>query len=133
MTFCSTNRRTLSLCSFAFLLLALFVFTWGLEYKVSRYDPPQSTSRHMAKAKLLSTDQDEQTSVAAGLLLGNTKGSTQAKYTCTSDAFILCLLILSPLDLPSDPDESRDSERPWRIRAGASLSAFFFRPPPIFS
>lgn len=129
----STNRRTLSLSTFAFLLLAFSVFTWGLGYKLSLYDPPQSTSHQMAKATLLSTDKDEQTTVAGSVLLSNPKSSAHARCASISGVFILCFLVLSSLGTPGKSHVGQDSEHPWRIRAGASFSAFFFRPPPIFS
>ncbi|MES2222967.1 MAG: hypothetical protein V4587_18600, partial [Acidobacteriota bacterium] len=43
--------------------LAVAVFTWGLQYKLSLYDPPQAITRNMPRAKLLSAD--EQAAVAA--------------------------------------------------------------------
>jgi hypothetical protein len=38
----------------AAVLAGLAVFSWGLGYKLSLYDPPGSPSTHMAQAKLLS-------------------------------------------------------------------------------
>jgi hypothetical protein len=40
--------------SLGMLLLAFAVFSWGLKYKLSLYDPPTNRSAHMAEAKLLS-------------------------------------------------------------------------------
>jgi hypothetical protein len=42
--------------------LGLSVFGWGLQYKLSLYDPPQASSHQMPQAKLLS--QDEQATAA---------------------------------------------------------------------
>lgn len=39
--------------SFGLVLLGMCVFAWGLNYKLSLYDPPQSVSHHMPAAKLL--------------------------------------------------------------------------------
>jgi hypothetical protein len=35
-------------------LLGVCVFSWGLKYKLSLYDPPHAVSHHMAAARLLS-------------------------------------------------------------------------------
>jgi len=128
----STNRRALSWVTFAFLLLVLSIFTWGLEYKLSLYDPPQSTSHQMAQAKLLSKDQDEQAAVANSLLRSPPKASPQARNAFISSVFVLSFMVLLSLGALSEPHEGRDSDRPWHVCSGASLNAFFFRPPPIF-
>ena len=39
--------------AFGLMLLGTCVFAWGLKYKLSLYDPPQSISHHMPAAKLL--------------------------------------------------------------------------------
>ena len=43
-----------------FIALGLCVFLWGLQYKLSLYDPPDTSSPHVPMAKLLS--KNEQTS-----------------------------------------------------------------------
>lgn len=40
-----------------FLGLAISVFTWGLEYKLSLYEPPAAIAHQVPKAKLLSHDE----------------------------------------------------------------------------
>jgi hypothetical protein len=39
-------------------LLGVCVFAWGLKYKLSLYDPPQSVSHRMPAAKLLAAKDD---------------------------------------------------------------------------
>ena len=50
-------RPNLSRFSFVFLGLAISVFAWGLQYKLSLYDPPHSTSHEIPEAKLLSRNE----------------------------------------------------------------------------
>ena len=58
-----------SLCKFTFVFigLAIAVFTWGLQYKLSLYYPPHSTYHQIPEAKLLS--RNEQSIGADSILL----------------------------------------------------------------
>ena len=51
------NRPKLSRFSFVFLGLAISVFAWGLQYKLSLYDPPHCSSHEIPEAKLLSRNE----------------------------------------------------------------------------
>ena len=71
MSLSHTNRLNFSRLTFVFLVLAISVFTWGLQYKLSLYDPPHSNSHAIPEAKLLS--RDEQPTIGGGLLVRSTK------------------------------------------------------------
>jgi hypothetical protein len=111
-----------------FLGLALCVFMWGLQYKLSLYDPPQSISHKIPTAKLLS--KDEQAADKASLL---------AKSSASEREMPLALLCFAPpllaaMDLlyrPALVRREADVRRPWRRCLDASLNVFSFRPPPI--
>jgi hypothetical protein len=123
-----TSRPKLSSFTFVFVGLSLAVFTWGLQYKLSLYDPPQSVSHRMVEAKLLS--RNEQTIESDRSLVSNFKAAAPEWSASGYTVFILSLVVLAPLRKPSAPHEGVDAERPWRIRYRASLDPFFFRPPP---
>lgn len=125
-----TNQAILSLLTFGLLGLALCVFTWGLQYKLSLYDPPQATSHEIPSAKLLS--ETEQSAAVKSPLLEKGEGLLKAMPVTT--LFTLFLSFLLAFDLPARtaPLRShRDAGRPRRPRAPGSLNAFFFRPPPV--
>src|ERR1035437_7135880 len=81
--------------SLAFLGLAFCVFAWGLQYKLSLYDPPQTASHQIPKAKLLS--RDEQSSTAERPLVVRTKTSTSVIYTAPPAFFFILFLAISLL------------------------------------
>ena len=127
----STRRTFLSRCTFLLLGLAFCVFNWGLQYKLSLYDPPQAVSHEMPQAKLLSKDEQ---SLTGRRLLANDFGSSDKALGSVSDCLVFALLLalalprlleLSGRYRPIDP-----SIRPFRR---ASLTAFFFRPPPVLA
>jgi hypothetical protein len=127
VSFSHKNRPDLSRFTFVFLGLAISVFTWGLQYKLSLYDPPQSTSHEIPEAKLLS--KNEQTTVGEGLFIGT------AVWPLIAQVSLLGLLgfALLGLDLPGTQTFSyrgREAKRPWRFSCRSGLNAFFFRPPP---
>ena len=66
----------------AFLGLGFCVFAWGLQYKLSLYDPPQTASHQIPRAKLLS--RDEQSGTVEHPLVIRTKTSTSVIYTAPS-------------------------------------------------
>lgn len=47
------RRRGLRVLAFGLMVLGICVFAWGLRYKLSLYDPPQSQSHRVQEAKLL--------------------------------------------------------------------------------
>lgn len=128
MTVSHKNPASFRRLTFAFLSLALCVFAWGLQYKLSLYDPPQATSHRMPHAKLLSRDQWSTTP--------DDRQSTREKVSPhvlpeqLYLAFCLSLLTLRRNNSVFALQGQREVERPWLKCLPASLNAFFFRPPP---
>jgi hypothetical protein len=110
-----------------FMGLALVVFSWGLQYKLSLYDPPQASSHLMPQAKLLS--QNEQATTTDNPLIAK----TPVKLCCAAllGAFIFFFGVFDSLNSLALGQKEREMDRPWRLHSFASLNTFFFRPPPI--
>ena len=121
------NRPSLSRFSFVFLGLAISVFAWGLQYKLSLYDPPNSASHDIPEAKLLS--RNEQAAVDSLFV-----SSTEAwPVTAQAFSFVLLAFVWLGLSLAGTRIFSylqREAKRPWRLAYQPGLNAFFFRPPP---
>ena len=111
----------------AFLGLAFCVFTWGLQYKLSLYDPPQASSHQIPKAKLLS--RDEQSSIAESPLLVRTKTATKVIYTVPTAVIMIQLLFLSILNPLASGQREQRANRSWHLHR-AVLKTTFVRPPP---
>ena len=122
-----TSRTGLPQLTFFLLGVAVAVFTWGLQYKLSLYDPPQSISHEIPQAKLLSKDQ-QATIGESTLLSANT--STRRVDALFWTMLLVFLLVFNRLHVPAAGPMERAAKRPWRISCRASLNAFFFRPPP---
>ena len=115
---------------YIFIPLALAVFSWGLQYKLSLYDPPQSISHQMVEAKLLSPE--ERTAVADNTLVWRAKSSSEGRAAFFSGIFFLSGIFLFSL-LALNPAVRSRNRNGWRPRgrgayAAGSLNAFFFRP-----
>lgn len=110
-----------------FMGLALVVFSWGLQYKLSLYDPPQASSHLMPQAKLLS--QNEQATTADNPLIAK----APVKICCAAllGAFIFFVVAFDSFKSLASGQMAREMDRPWRLHFFASLNPFFFRPPPI--
>lgn len=126
-----TNRARFSRLDLLLLGVALSVFAWGLQYKLSLYDSPQSSSREVVQAKLLSKDEN---SSPGGELVGVALRAAAfargaALETLLIAAFLLLLCLQSPA---STPVREAVGDRPGPQRPYWGLPAFFFRPPPIF-
>lgn len=129
MSLSPTKWTRLPHLTFVFLGLALAVCTWGLQYKLSLYDPPQAISHQMPKAKLLS--QNERAIAATHPLISNAKTVSKPMYTVLSGIFILLLFVYRASNVRASGQNLRKMRRPRHPRALASLSLFFFRPPPV--
>jgi hypothetical protein len=114
--------------SLAFLGLAFCVFAWGLQYKLSLYDPPQTASYHIPKAKLLS--RDEQSSTAEHPLVIRTKTSTSVIYTVPTVIFLILLLAVRILNPPVSKRVEKLSDKLLNLHR-AILNSLFVRPPPV--
>src|ERR1035437_7519485 len=114
----------------AFLGLAFCVFAWGLQYKLSLYDPPQTASHQIPKAKLLS--RDEQSSTVEHLLVIRTKTSTSVIYTAPTAVFLTLLLAISVLNPPVPGRLEERANRLFHLHR-AVLNTLFVRPPPVLA
>jgi hypothetical protein len=114
-----------------FVALALAVFTWGLGYKLSLYDPPQAKSHEIPQAKLLSKN-EQAIAVQSPLLKDAKDPSTTVRKVLSA----VVLLFAVTLGLPMAPTFHRnvlDTGTPCPPRRFAALTSFFFRPPPVLS
>jgi hypothetical protein len=129
MTVSEKNRARLGRLTVAFLGLAVCVFAWGLQYKLSLYDPPQASSHQVPQAKLLSKDQWSPSPVHASASDIAPPTWFFAVQLCL---MFLCLLLTDGAKNVLSPEQKhREGARPWLAWSSASLSAFFFRPPPF--
>ena len=115
----------------AFLGLALSVFFWGLGYKLSLYDVHRLNSHRIPTASLLSRNEDPNRNDTA-LLSSTGSASDDQAIVVLSTALLLSLLLLAITLQRLTGLQQTEVSRPWRIRFRASLTAFFFRPPPAF-
>jgi hypothetical protein len=116
-----------------FLGLAFCVFTWGLKYKLSLYDPPHAPSHAIPTAKLLS--RNEQKAGTENPLI-STSSAPQKAMQFTLPGLLLSLFFLAFSMLGRvllDVKSPAAAEQPWRLCRRASLAAFFFRPPPTLA
>ncbi len=130
MSLSHSNRLNLSRLTFVFLGLAICVFTWGLQYKLSLYDPPHSTSHAIPEAKLLS--RDEQPTISGGLLVRSAKAWAVVAQALLFNLFVFFTPAFNLLRAPVFNRRDWEAKHPWRIFCRPGLNAFFFRPPPAF-
>jgi hypothetical protein len=129
-----TSRSRLCYYTFVLLGLAVLVFAWGLQYKLSLYAGPHSAARHMVEAKLLA--KDKQIGAGEGIVTGNHGDDDALAWSSfTLTAVFVPLLALSILGATSvkQAHEISTYEPSWRVPCDASFNAFSFRPPPIAS
>lgn len=112
----------------ALLFLALSVFAWGLQYKLSLYDPPQSFAHQVPIAKLLS--KNEQPRIASSSSVAPPDRAAQAVLPIAL-GILLLPVYFAVLSLPA-------AFRSWRLGADRSWKlqfpprkTFFVRPPPF--
>ena len=130
MTLSPTIRPSLRRFTFVFIGLAISVFTWGLQYKLSLYYPAHSAYHQIPEAKLLS--RNEQSATAESLLISTAKapGNLSRGGLFTLTVYVWALQLL-PISRVTQMEQERT--RPWLESLRASLNAFFFRPPPTFA
>ena len=117
--------------TFVFVTLVFAVFGWGLQYKLSLYDAPDSISHVVPQAKLLSNEER----------VGHAAPGLASDAGSTKDTLPLCmasLVLTFPWILSLVADRGLLSRRiaacfTGEVKPGiqkASLGPFFFRPPP---
>lgn len=111
--------------------LAIAVFAWGLQYKLSLYDPPQAVSHSMPEAKLLT--KEEQVARTESPLLDASGTVLKSIQLILSSIFLLISLALNLLCTASDCAPVHSHRVPLRVRFFACMDAFFFRPPPVLA
>ena len=109
--------------------LAFAVVVWGVQYKLSLYDPPQAPSHQIPPAKLLGGDQQADASDSPSA--SRAKASARAMRTAHTTMFLSFLLAVSLLTPPVSGLKEQKVSRSWRLRRNAFLSALFVRPPPV--
>jgi hypothetical protein len=131
------NERFSPIAALGVLLIGIAVFGWGLYYKLSLYQAPQSVTHLAPHAKLLS--QKERAAMPYGTLAD---GSVDAQWTSdqwasqirpTAD-FPVALLWLAASMLVASVACSRamtSGAQPFWVHSRACCSYFFFRPPPV--
>jgi len=112
----------------AFLGLSICVFAWGLQYKLSLYDPAQAPSHQIPQAKLLS--RNEQVSTAPGQQVIRTKTSTTVSYTVPVAVFFVLLLVFCAMSPQRAGEREERASDSWHLCRG-QLSFLFVRPPPF--
>src|SRR5271168_622213 len=122
-----TFRPRLCRLSFVFVGLAISVFTWGLQYKLSLYYPKHSTYHQLPEAKLLS--KNEQATATDSLLMSAAKAPSDivrgGLFTLTLFAWVLGVPPIS-----GTTQTKQERTRPRLVSLSPGLNAFFFRPPP---
>jgi hypothetical protein len=110
-----------------FIGLAISVFTWGLQYKISLYYPKHSTYHQLPEAKLLS--RDEQATATESLLVISEKAWNDV---VRGGLFTLALFVwaFGLFPILGTTRTVPERTRPWLVLLSARLEAFFFRPPP---
>jgi hypothetical protein len=108
----------------AFAGLAICVFMWGLQYKLSLYVPSQANSHQVPIAKLLSPNERSESHQNFVYTQPHPMGEV-LRDTAIAAMFVLTLLVLC---LPESFRRHR-ANRVKQIRH-ALLEAFFVRPPP---
>ena len=113
----------------ALLGLAFCVFAWGLQYKLSLYDPPQAASHQIPKAKLLSKDQQSKT--PEGLQSGRYGSPVKWMILAPATVFFIwqVLVLLNP---PASGQWEQQANSSHQIHC-AILNTIFVRPPPFLA
>jgi len=110
--------------------LAICVFAWGLQYKLSLYDLPQTTAPHVPMAKLLSRDEQPEASKTSLHLAENLLARALPAASSAGILFLLltvcmrAMLARGRLRFPANPL--------WQARR-ATVDAYFDRPPPALA
>lgn len=112
----------------AFLGLAICVFAWGLQYKLSLYETHRVASHRVPRAKLLS--EDEQRGAVEIPLIIRMKAPAKAISMAPTSVFMVLLLAIGLLNPPARGRVAKQTVRLLHLRR-AALNTLFIRPPPV--
>ena len=110
-----------------FFALAVSIFGWGLQYKLSLYEPHMVTHA-IPEAKLLSRDESEAQGGGNSI---ERQDPLPSPHVVVYVAALLFSAVLVLLVLGNQPRNARELGRPWLRISRSGLNALFFRPPPI--
>jgi len=103
------------------------VFAWGLQYKLSLYDPPGANAHRMAAAKLLTGNERR------GLPAADLRPASSLPAPAFAAAFVFSILLLRhPRIVPAFGSGVLLAVRRRAVPVPALGSAIFIRPPPCF-
>lgn len=124
----SKDRQPTPVGTSALLFLALSVFAWGLQYKLSLYDPPQSLARQVPTAKLLS--RDEQPEIASSATVASPQRAAQAVMPIALGILLLLVYLTAPARAAAVHARRLEADRSWKLQL-TPCKTFFVRPPPF--
>lgn len=107
------------------ILLGVAVFAWGLQYKLSLYDPPQSECR-MPAAKLLSKNELPPVATFSAGALGRSQNAIAPQRLHSGACILLAALVLGVRFSTAYEHRTR-ALLPLR---SVDIDAFLVRPPP---
>lgn len=116
-----TRRRGSHWMIVTITMLSLAVFSWGVRYKVSLYNP----ANHMSAAKLLSQRERPTTFESAKVAVDPIVLPRVPSLFLAMGVMLAGLWSLKPVFLPKSVEPST------RLSKQPSQTFFFFRPPPI--
>jgi hypothetical protein len=125
----SPNRPTSRFWGILFAALALCVFIWGLQYKLSLYDPPQAASHHVPMAKLLS--KSEQSNTTEESIYAQSDPTIKSLYSVSNVALFSLLIVC--VFCPPGLNHCERVQNPSLPLQQALLESFFVRPPPVLT
>jgi hypothetical protein len=121
-----TDRRIQSLNIMGMLFLAISVFAWGLQYKMSLYNPSSGLTAAVPHAKLLSQKERPESNVAS-IKSDSTQHRSPVSYAIFLFASILCSLVVAV----TVQTRGLSLDKKSRQQRFAALDFFWFRPPPV--
>jgi hypothetical protein len=109
-------------------ILIVSVFLWGLQYKLSLYDPAGAASHSVPIAKLLS--KNEQPRIPAHPAAGASSRASGAERSIATAAWALAALLFVLVLRPAHIQVTSANRRRF---AFFCLRSFFVRPPPALA
>ena len=126
----STRRPRFSRFTLCLLGLAFCVFTWGLQYKLSLYDPPQAASHSsFHSAKLLSRGSSKLPRPRALCCIKSEGAPDKTVWQRSSSILLPLFAILNSLKPPAAFRRNRDAKRPSRQLSQDQFERLLFPSP----